>query len=115
MNFRIDVIAAGAAGLLCAAAHGRAGSSGAQAPDRANTPVISLAATCAGCHGTDGLGTPNAAIPPIAGLPPERFVAQMRAFRDGDGNPTIMRQIAAGYSEEQTQALAAYFAGVAQR
>jgi cytochrome c553 len=81
----------------------------------ANSPLRSLAATCAGCHGSDGRGTPDASIPPIAGLAPERFMESMRAFRDGEGSPTIMRQIAAGYSLEQTRALADYFAGAAKR
>lgn len=84
-------------------------------PEPANSPVKSLAATCAGCHGTDGIGAQDSAIPPIVGLSPAAFVERMRAFRDGAGNPTIMRQISAGYSEDQIQALAEYFAGIARR
>ncbi len=97
------------------AAHGRADGAFSLPDQSANSPIKSLAATCAGCHGSNGRGTPDAAIPPIAGLAPERFVESMRAFRDGEGSPTIMRQIAAGYSVEQTRALADYFAGEAKR
>jgi cytochrome c553 len=112
---RAFALGLGATAMLCVAAHGLAGSVIPPAADRANSPIKSLAATCAGCHGSDGSGTPDAAIPPIAGLPPERFIESMRAFRDGEGSPTVMRQIAAGYSVEQTRALAEYFAGVTKR
>jgi len=114
-RLRACALGLGATAMLCVAAHGRADSAASPADDRANSPIKSLAATCAGCHGSDGLGAPDAAIPPIAGLAPERFVESMRAFRDGERSPTVMRQIAAGYSVEQTRALAEYFAGVTKR
>jgi cytochrome c553 len=114
-RLRACALGLGAAAMLCVAAHGLADSTDPPTDDRANSPIKSLAATCAGCHGSDGLGTPDAAIPPIAGLAPGRFIESMRAFRDGEGKPTVMRQIAAGYSVAQTRALAEYFAGVTKR
>jgi len=114
-SVRSCILVVGAAAMLCAAAFGRADGVIAAAEESANSPVRSLAATCAGCHGSDGVGTPDSSIPSIAGLPPERFIEQMRAFRAGEGNPTVMRQIASGYSAEQTRALAAYFASAAKR
>jgi cytochrome c553 len=46
----------------------------------------------------------------IAGQPQEYLVRQMRDFRDGKRPATIMTQIAKGYTEEQYQLIAAFFA-----
>jgi cytochrome c553 len=67
----------------------------------------SLAATCAACHGTDGRSVTKE-VASLAGLPRERIVSQMRAFRDGTP-ATIMQQIVRGYSEEQIEVIADYF------
>ena len=72
----------------------------------------SLAATCSSCHGTDGKAAPGAAIPPLTGLSRDYIVAQMQAFRDGKRPATVMHQLAKGYTNEQIDALAAYFAGM---
>ncbi len=69
-----------------------------------------LAASCAACHGTDGRPAPDSAIPGLAGLSADYLASQMRAFRDGTRAATVMHQIAKGYSLEQIDALAAYFA-----
>src|SRR5512135_3354755 len=69
-----------------------------------------LAATCAICHGTDGRPVPNAPVIPLAGVPRDFIAAQMRAFRDGKQPATVMHQIAKGYSDQQIDALAAWFA-----
>lgn len=71
-----------------------------------------LAATCASCHGTDGRTVPGSAIPALAGLPASYIAAQMTAFKDGSKPATVMAQIAKGFSPEQINALAAYFAGI---
>jgi sulfide dehydrogenase cytochrome subunit len=80
----------------------------AQTPDALY--VRSLAATCANCHGTDGRTVEGTSLPPLAGLPAEYIVQQMRAFRDGSRPATVMHQIAKGFSEPQLQQLALYFA-----
>jgi cytochrome c553 len=72
--------------------------------------VRSLAATCAACHGTDGRAVRGSAIPSLAGLSREYFVARMRDYRDGTLPSSIMQQIAKGFSDEQTDELGAYFA-----
>jgi cytochrome c553 len=41
----------------------------------------SLAATCANCHGTDGRSVTKEVVP-LAGLPKEHIVTQMKAFKD---------------------------------
>lgn len=70
----------------------------------------SLAATCASCHGTEGNAVQGEALVRLAGLPKDYFVAQMLAFRDGTRPATVMHQITKGYSAEQIEAMATYFA-----
>ena len=77
---------------------------------RAALELRSLAATCASCHGTDGHAVAQAAVPGLAGMPAERLVAQMKAFRAGAREATVMHQIAKGYTDAQVARLAAYFA-----
>lgn len=72
----------------------------------------SLAATCANCHGTEGRAVPGTDLPSLAQLPREYIVAQMQAFRDGKRPATVMHQLAKGYSNQQIDALAGYFAGL---
>ena len=67
-----------------------------------------LAAPCAICHGTDGRAATNDVVP-LAGLPREHIASQLRAFRDGQRQATVMHQIAKGYSDAQIDALAAWF------
>ena len=71
----------------------------------------SLAATCANCHGTDGRAMKDASVPGLAGQSADYIVEQMKAFRSGERKATIMHQIAKGFTDEQTQQLANYFAG----
>ena len=74
----------------------------------AQPPSRTLAATCTGCHGTHGRSA--GAMPSIAGLPREHLAEQMRAFRDGKRDATVMQQLAKGYSDAQIDALAEHFA-----
>ncbi|MCW5656496.1 MAG: cytochrome C [Burkholderiaceae bacterium] len=71
-------------------------------------PSRTLATTCTGCHGTHGRST--GAMPSIASLPRKQLAEQMRAFRDGRRDATVMQQIANGYSDAQIDALAEHFA-----
>jgi sulfide dehydrogenase cytochrome subunit len=70
----------------------------------------SLAATCSHCHGTEGRAVAGEALVRLAGLPKDYLLTQLLAFRTGDRKATIMHQITRGYSEEQLEAVAAYFA-----
>lgn len=79
------------------------------AQSAATLRIESLAASCAGCHGTNGRATAGSAIPRLAGMPRDRFAAQMRAFQENRPHATVMHQIARGYDAEQIDALAAYF------
>jgi cytochrome c553 len=66
------------------------------------------AASCSGCHpaGT-GVETP---VPRLAGRDAAETVRQMQAFRSGQLPATVMHQIAAGFTDPETQAIAAWFA-----
>ena len=68
----------------------------------------SLAATCANCHGTDGRAQRGS--PVLAGMPKEELTTLMRLFREGAKPSTIMGQIAKGYTPEQIELIAEYFA-----
>ncbi|GMV56199.1 MAG: hypothetical protein AMXMBFR6_20040 [Betaproteobacteria bacterium] len=67
-----------------------------------------LAATCANCHGTDGRSVGG--IDSLAGQPKDTLVRKMTEFRNGSRPTTIMHQIAKGYTEQQIDLIAAYFA-----
>jgi len=66
-----------------------------------------LAAACANCHGTNGMSQQG--MPNLAGQQRTYLVQQMQDFRAGKRPATIMHQIAKGYTDEQIDALAAYF------
>jgi cytochrome c553 len=72
--------------------------------------VQSLAATCANCHGTDGRAIDKSEVPGLAGMPAAYMVAQMQAFKKGERTATVMHQLAKGFSDEQIQQMAAFFA-----
>ncbi len=67
-----------------------------------------LAANCANCHGTAGRSTGR--MPRLAGMPAATLAQSMRDFRDGKRPATLMHQLAKGYSDEQIDLMAAYFA-----
>ena len=65
-----------------------------------------LAATCANCHGTDGKGVVDGGMPLINTLTSEQMLAQLKAFKSGAREGTIMPQLAKGYSDEQLEIIA---------
>ncbi len=83
---------------------GLSGSAIAQDPNLARN----LAATCANCHGTNGHAVAEAKK--LAGEPAESIIQTMAEFRSGDKPATIMHQIVKGYTEEQIELIANYFA-----
>ena len=86
---------------------------GAQAQPTSDTLQLrSLAATCAACHGTDGRAVPDAGIVGLRGRDRNELATRLLAFRDGTRPATVMHQIAKGYTPEQIDQLAAYFAGL---
>ena len=97
-------------GCLGALALGFAGLGAAQAQTAQALQARSLAATCASCHGSGGRAVDGAAVPGLAGMPAAYMVEQLKAFKAGTRSATVMHQIAKGYSDAQTEQLAAYFA-----
>jgi cytochrome subunit of sulfide dehydrogenase len=67
-----------------------------------------LAATCANCHGTNGLARGD--MKPLAGLSAEKTLAMLADFKSGNQPATIMHQISKGYTDEQIRLIAAFFA-----
>jgi sulfide dehydrogenase cytochrome subunit len=65
------------------------------------------AAACANCHGTNGASIQG--MPNLAGRERAYLVQQMQDFKTGKRPATIMHQLAKGYTDEQIDALAAYF------
>jgi sulfide dehydrogenase cytochrome subunit len=80
------------------------------AQDAKSLQLRSLAATCAGCHGTDGRAVATPTVPGLAGLSETYITEQMQAFKNNPRGATVMHQIAKGYSDAQIAQLAAYFA-----
>ena len=82
--------------------------SGAQAAD----PNLgrNLAATCANCHGTNGKAVKGAGIDALAGSPKATILQKLSDFKSGDKPASVMHQIAKGYTDEQLDAIATYFA-----
>ena len=66
------------------------------------------AAACSGCHPTSaGVNTP---VVRLAGLERDAIVRALQEFRSGQRAGTIMDRIAKGFTDEEIQALAAWFA-----
>ncbi|NWG86055.1 MAG: c-type cytochrome [Hydrogenophilaceae bacterium] len=80
--------------------------SAAQADSRTRT----MAANCAYCHGPEGKS--RGAIPSLAGLEKGYFVQQMKDFQSGTRPSVVMQKHALGYTDEEIEKLAAWFAAV---
>ena len=68
-----------------------------------------LAASCASCHGATGVSASGALVS-LAGQPKDALVASMRAFKAGTKPATIMHQLSKGYTDEQIELIAGYYA-----
>ncbi len=72
--------------------------------------VRSMAASCASCHGTQGIAQPG--MESLAGQPKDDLLKKMLDFKTGKKPATIMHQLAKGYSDNQIEELASYFAAL---
>jgi cytochrome c553 len=87
-------------------AAGFAGGAAAQDPNYARN----LSAACFTCHGTDGRSVGG--VPPaLAGRDKGELLEMMKGFKAGKRPATLMHQQAKGYSDQQLEAIAGYFAG----
>ena len=64
------------------------------------------ASSCTGCHGPAGTGP----VPSLAGRPAADIVSAMQAFRSGGREASVMDRIAKGFSDDETRAIADWFA-----
>ncbi len=88
----------------------RAGAMPAQAAD-ALSEAPPGAASCSGCHPAHpGVDTP---LTPLAGFYGSDIVMAMQVFRDGRRPATVMDRIARGFSDEEIEAIQAWY--MAQR
>ena len=82
----------------------------AQLHAQSSTPpaTLTLAASCAACHGPQGnsLGI----TPTLAALNKEYFIQRMQGFKNGTITSTVMHHHAKGLTDEEITALASYFA-----
>jgi cytochrome c553 len=66
------------------------------------------AAACSGCHPVKvGVNTP---VPRLAGRSASEIVKEMQEFRAGQRPGTVMGRLAKGFSDEEVQAIAAWYA-----
>ena len=69
------------------------------------------AASCAACHGTDGYSEGGMAS--LAGQNKDAMIKKMNDYKTGKiPGATIMHQLSKGYSDEQIEAIAGYFAAL---
>ena len=83
-----------------------AGSVAAQGGD-ANA-ARNLAATCANCHGTNGVS--QGVTDSLAGVGKDELVRKMQDFKTGKRPGTIMQQLAKGYTDQQIELIAGWYA-----
>lgn len=79
---------------------------GAQNPDP--NFARNIAAACANCHGTNGIS--KGGIPSLAGQPKAELVRKMQDYKTGRTPATIMPQLAKGYSDQEIELMAGWFA-----
>jgi len=91
-----------AAPLLVLASTGVA----AQTIDATRLNNLSLAATCANCHGTNGVSVAGDLMPVINNLSANEIETKLKEYKAGTRNGTIMPQLAKGYTEEQIKIIA---------
>jgi len=68
-----------------------------------------LSSECVTCHRTDGTVTK---IPDITGWDTKSFIAVLRAYKTRERQNKVMQTITSGLSDEDMEALAAYFASI---
>jgi cytochrome c553 len=72
---------------------------------------LTLASTCAGCHGANGIGTTDQ-FPDLAGQPADALFKQLDDFHSGKRSNPIMQPMTTALSEQQMADLAAHFASL---
>ena len=65
-------------------------------------------ANCFNCHGTDGRS--SGAIVALAGIEKAYFLEQIKLFKSGGRQATVMPQLLKGYSDDEINIAAEFFA-----
>jgi cytochrome c553 len=66
------------------------------------------AVSCSGCHPTSARVT--SPVPRLIGQAPDAIARAMKDFRSGQRAGTVMDRIAKGFTDEEIQAIAAWYA-----
>jgi sulfide dehydrogenase cytochrome subunit len=83
-----------------------AGTAAAQAQDP--NLARNLAATCANCHGTNGVS--QGGVESLAGAGKDDMIRKLKEYKAGTKPGTIMPQLAKGYTDAQIDLVAGWFA-----
>lgn len=67
-----------------------------------------MASACASCHGTNGNSVGG--MDPLAGMPKDEMIKKMKDFRSGAKPATVMHQLSKGYTDQQVEIIANYYA-----
>lgn len=78
-------------------------------PATAREGIEALARTCNNCHGVGGVSVGNS-MPSIGGLPAEYLRTVMKQWKYGERSAITMNRVVKGFSDDELDALAAYFA-----
>ena len=79
------------------------------------SPPLATVDNCARCHGVDGRGRGNVAIPRLAGQREGYLLASLQAYARGERHSGIMQPVAAGLDVAQMQSLARHYASLPAR
>ena len=74
-------------------------------------PAFDKAATCAACHGQNGIGA-SPVWPTLAGQHEDYIVHALNQYRDGTRKDPVMAPMAAPLTDADVKQLAAYFSGL---
>jgi sulfide dehydrogenase cytochrome subunit len=81
---------------------------GAPAQTAGPNPGRAIAASCASCHGTNGVSVGT--MPSLAGAAKADLATKMQEYKTGTRTGTVMPQLAKGFTDEQIDQVAAWFA-----
>ena len=99
------------AGMILSAMMAGSSAFAASAPKGDKAFGAYLSSACVTCH--QASGKVSGGIPAIIAWPEEQFVAVMNAYRKKERDNQVMQTIAAALSDEEVDALAAYFGALA--
>lgn len=108
---RRSILRVAAAWIFGAALTGPAWGAAVSGKTIATHGIRGIVPACSSCHGTPGGGGENGAFPRLAGLSAPYIQAQLRAFRSGHRQSTIMEGVAEKLNDADIYAIAAYYSG----